>query len=76
MTATWMRPVEGAGTWTHTQPHGLRLTLLGTFVVCLLLTLAFLAVLAVGRQVMCATHVHDGHPTLSYCPGFVPEATR
>lgn len=71
MTASWIRPVDGAGTWRHTASHGLRLTALGTFVVCLLMALAFLVAVAIGRQAMCATHRDaHGHGALSYCPDY------
>lgn len=74
MNATWIDPRQGgAGTW-HLTParDGLRLTLLGTLVVCLLSALAFLGVLQVGRQVMCATHkTTAGHGALTYCSDYM-----
>lgn len=70
---SWMAPVDGAGIWTATAPHReLRLTLLGTIVVCTLLAVAFLGLVKAGRALMCETH----DQALVYCDGFVPVATR
>jgi hypothetical protein len=75
---TALKPVDGAGTWRHTARHSdLQLTLLGTFVVCLLMAVAFLLLLKGGRAVMCATHTGaQGKPTISYCEGFVPASEQ
>lgn len=74
---SWVRPVNGAGTWRHTPSHGLRLTALGTFVLCLLLAFAFLLVQQLGRTWMC--HVNKdphGHGAMSYCADFDNSQTR
>jgi hypothetical protein len=72
MTATWTRPTDGAGTWTHATPHRtLRLTTFGTLVVTGLLTIAFLLTVHLGRALVCRMDVAAvGHPTHTYCPGW------
>jgi hypothetical protein len=69
---TALRPVDGAGTWEHTRPHSeLRLTLLGTLVVCALMGALFGAAVVAGRHVMCRIdRSAAGRVTHSYCPGF------
>jgi hypothetical protein len=67
-----LAPIDGAGTWTPAPRSGLRLTLLGTVVVCLLLSVAFLLAQRAGRDLMCKTHPHDPP---RYCASYTPTPT-
>lgn len=76
---SWADPMAGGnGSWTRTPPRpGLRLTLLGTVVVCLVLTLAFLGAVHVARAGMCHfNRTAAGHGAFTYCNDYVQEPAR
>lgn len=78
MNATWARTSDGAGTWAHTRPRGnVRLTLRGTVLACLVLTLLLVGFIHLGRAAMCHFHKDSaGRGALSYCSDFKENPAR
>lgn len=69
---TALRPVDGQGTWEHSESHReLRLTYPGMLVVCCLLGLLFGLLYSAGQKAVCAMdRAAYGEPRHSYCEGW------